>query len=97
MEVPVTHLTKDDVMNRFRARDDDGKGEFEVDSLHEMDARTRRSIARTVVVGGMSALVLAVGVFALRGDDARLLVVLGVISNLVSFQIGQYFGKGKDG
>jgi len=84
-------------MKRFRARDDDAKGEFAVESMRVVDATTRGFIAKTVVASGMFALTLTVVVSAWRGDSALLTATIGVMSNLLSFVLGRYFDKGKNG
>jgi len=84
-------------MKRFRARDDDEKGAFEVESLRVIDAKTQGFVVKVVVVGVIVSLAVAVIVLAVRGDDVRLAAIVGIMSNLMSFVLGRYFDKGKGG
>jgi hypothetical protein len=88
-------------MTMFRVRDERGDGgkndDFEIRSVRLIGAQTGSFIAKTVTVGAMIALTLAVIVLAARGESAQLTATVGGIGNLLSFLLGRYFDKGKDG
>ena len=81
---------------KFRVRDDDEKGEFQVKNL-DKEATTRSFVAKAIIITGLLIL-LAVAIYAACvKNDSQLREVMSSITTLMSFVLGYYFAKSRDG
>lgn len=81
---------------KFRVRDDDEKGEFQVKNV-DKESATRSFVAKSVIITGLLILIAVAVYAACVRNDSQLREATGSITTLMSFVLGYYFAKSRDG
>jgi hypothetical protein len=78
-------------MRKFRVRDRDEKGEFEVNSVTEIQARTQRFIAMAITLTVLALLIFAAVCMAFFGTNPDLSAITHSAMALMGVVVGHYF------
>jgi hypothetical protein len=80
-------------MTKYRVRNDDEKGEFEIEDVRLGEAKDRGFIAKAVVAVGLTVLVISTAYAAVTGNDAELRASANTAGMLICLVLGYYFKK----
>ena len=80
-------------MTKYRVRNDDEKGEFEIKEVRLLEARNRGFIVKAVVIGGLALLAIWAIYAAITGKDAELRAAAITGSHLICVVLGTYIKK----
>jgi hypothetical protein len=80
-------------MTKYRVRNDDEKGEFEIHEVRLLEAKNRGFIVKAVVIGGLALLAVWAIYAAITGKDAELRAAATTGSNLICLALGYYLKK----
>ncbi len=78
---------------KFRVRDDEKKGDFEVENVR-IEARTRGFFAKLIVSVGVGLLLAAAAHAVIAGKDNELRYVMGSMTALMLLVLRYYFKSG---
>jgi hypothetical protein len=77
-------------MKKFRVRDGE-KGEFEVHSVTEIEAKTQAFIAKAITVTVLALLIFSAVCVAFFGKNPDLIAIAASATTLMGVVVGHYF------
>jgi hypothetical protein len=78
-------------MKKFRVCDDDEKGQFEVHSITEIEAKTQAFIAKAITVTVVTLLIFTAACVAFLGKNPDLSAITTSATTLMGVLVGHYF------
>ena len=81
---------------KFRVRDENRKGDFDIQQFRWEEARTRSFIAKCVTVSGLLLLGFCAAHAAASGNENELHIIVSSTTMLMGFVLGRYFSKNRD-
>jgi hypothetical protein len=78
-------------MKKFRVRDGDEKGEFEVHHVTQSEATTQEFIAKAITVTVLALLVFSAACMAFVGKNPELSAINTLATTLLGVVMGYYF------